>query len=175
MRWLRKLGLGRPPQAKRPRLADRVRGRVHGLTEERCELVTAFAGLLVRVAYADDDVSEAERAVVRDVIAARGLSPEESTAVTDLVVEQASGLAGIDYAALTRVFNELGTQADKERLIECLYAIATADDTVSVVEDEEIRKVSQALLLGHGTFISIRSRYKEQLEVIQVLRQQRER
>jgi len=42
---------------------------------------------------------------------------------------------------------------------------------VSVGEDDQIRAVATALMLPHDQFIAIRHRYKEQLEVIQSLRQ----
>jgi len=171
MSLLSLLGLGRsdPPPARG--LQASIKDCLARLPGGRAELVAAFAGLLVRVAHADGEISVTERDVLRDLVAARAtLSADESTAVADIVVHEATVLAGIDYAALTRTFNELGTPEDKEHLIDCLYGIATADDTVSVVEDEEIRNVSRALLMTHAQFIAVRTRYKERLEVIQELR-----
>src|SRR6185295_11598389 len=106
------------------------------------------------------------------VTANAGLTPEESTAVAEIVVHQASALAGIDYALLSRTFNDIGTVADKERLVDCLYAIATADDTVSVIEDDEIHRVARALLVTHAQLIAIRTRYREKLEVLRGLRRE---
>jgi uncharacterized tellurite resistance protein B-like protein len=174
MSLLKRLGMGRSDPPPQNRLMAAVREHLDALPAERAEFVTAFAGLLVRVAHADLEVSEAERAALHDVIAAHaGLAPAESQAVADVVVHQATVLGGINYASLTRTVNELGTETDKEHVIDCLYAIATADDTISVIEDEEIRQVARALLLTHAQFIAVRSRYKERLEVIQALRKAR--
>ena len=138
----------------------------------RAEFVAAFAGLLVRIAHVDAEISDAERTVLHDVIAEHaGLTAEESEAVADVVVTQATKLAGIDYSSLTATFNDLGSHDDKEHLVDCLYSIATADGCVTVPEDEEIRQVATTLLLSHKEFIAIRSRYKEQLAVIQSLRE----
>ncbi len=149
-----------------------IKNRLARLPGRRAELVAAFAGLLVRVANADCAISDAEQAKLRDLVAARaGLTADESAAVADIALHQRTVLAGIDYAELIRTFNEIGTTEDKERLIDCLYAIATADDIVSVIEDDEIHQVSRALMLAHSQLIAIRTRYKPQLEVLQALRQ----
>jgi uncharacterized tellurite resistance protein B-like protein len=174
MSLLKVLGLAADDPRPRNRLAAALGQRLGALRPERAELVAAFAGLLVRVAHADMEISTTERRRLRELIASHaGLSDAESEAVAECVVVEATELAGIDYASLTRTFNELASPQDKEHLIDCLYGVATADETVSVVEDEEIRQVARALLLGHAQFITIRGRYKEKLAVIQALRAQR--
>jgi uncharacterized tellurite resistance protein B-like protein len=152
-------------------LTSMVQGRVRHLSPRRAQFIAAFAGLLARVAYADLDISAAERAVLSRLMAEHAaLSVGESEMVTDLVTQAATGLAGIEYAALTRAFNEVASEEEKEQLIDCLYAVATADHTVSVAEDDEIRAVARALLLSHAQLITIRHRYKDQLAVIQAAR-----
>jgi uncharacterized tellurite resistance protein B-like protein len=173
MSLLHRLGLGRSDPPPPTSLMAKIKNELERLPAARAELVAAFAGLLVRVAHADNDISEAERAALQRLVTAHaGLTPAESTIVADIVIHQTRVLAGIDYASLTRIFNEHSTAADKEHLIDCLYAIATADEIVSVIEDEEIRQVSRALILSHPQFIAVRSRYKEKLEVIQAMRRE---
>lgn len=91
----------------------------------------------------------------------------------EIVTHRATTLEGISYASLTRAFNAIATPEEKQRLIDCLFAVATAEGSISLVEDEEVRAVARALLLSHQQLIAIRSRYKEQLEVIQAARQAR--
>jgi uncharacterized tellurite resistance protein B-like protein len=102
-----------------------------------------------------------------------GLPEREAETVIEIVTHQAATLEGISYASLTRAFNAIATPDEKERLIDCLFAVATAEGSISLVEDEEVRAVARALLLSHQQLIAIRSRYKEQLEVIQAARQAR--
>ena len=172
---LRKLfGLTPSDPARKNRLVAAVQAKLTELPPQRAEFVAAFAGLLVGVAHADEQVSDAERAALRKEIAERAaLSREEAEAVADIVVHQANAFAGIEYSSLTRIFNDLASEEEKVQLIDCLYVIATAESPVSLVEDEEIRAVATALLLSHSQFIAIRQRYKDQLEVIQALRVQR--
>jgi len=156
------------------RLATTVQARLTNLAPTRAEFVAAFAGLLVRVAYVDRSVSEAERAVLGPLLAANaGLPLAEAETVIEIVTHQATTLEGISYASLTRSFNAIATPDEKEHLIDCLFAIATAEGSISVVEDEEVRAVARALLLSQQQFIAIRSRYTDQLEVILANRQAR--
>jgi uncharacterized tellurite resistance protein B-like protein len=119
---------------------------------------------------ADVDVSEQERSKLVEIIGDRtGVSAEEAKAIGALVIHHATELEGIEYALLTRACNEFADVDEKERLIDCLYAVATADDEVSVVEDDVIRAVARALMLSHDQFIRIRQKYKEKLEIIRGL------
>ncbi len=156
------------------RLAATIQARLTDLTPPRAEFVAAFAGLLVRVAYVDRSVSEAERAVLGPLLAENaGLPVAEAETVIEIVTHQATALGGISYASLTRSFNGIASEAEKTRLIDCLFAVATAEGSVSLVEDEEVRAVARALLLSQQQFIDVRSRYKDQLEVILAARQAR--
>jgi uncharacterized tellurite resistance protein B-like protein len=156
------------------RLAATIQTRLATLPPTRAEFVAAFAGLLVRVAYVDRSVSEAERAVLAPLLAANAqLARDEADVVVDIVTHQAATLGGISYASLTRAFNGIATPDEKERLVDCLFAVATAEGSISLVEDEEVRAVARALLLSHQQLIAVRSRYKDQLEVIQAARQAR--
>ncbi|MCC6764736.1 MAG: TerB family tellurite resistance protein [Deltaproteobacteria bacterium] len=156
------------------RLAATIQARLTDLPPTRAEFVAAFAGLLVRVAYVDRSISEAERAVLAPLLAANaGLPEAEAATVMEIVAHRATTLAGISYASLTRAFNAIATAEEKERLIDCLFAVATAEGSISLVEDEEVRAVARALLLSHRQLIAVRSRYKDQLEVIQAARQAR--
>src|SRR5262249_6328594 len=102
-----------------------------------------------------------------------GLPVGEAETVVEIVTHQATTLEGISYASLTRAFNAIASVDEKERLIDCLYAVATAEGSISLVEDEEVHAVARALLLSQPQLIAVRSRYKDQLEVIQAARQAR--
>ena len=159
-----------PPEG----LATTIQTRLGNLSAERAEFVAAFAGLLVRVAYVDRSVSEAERAVLAPLLAANaGLPVVEAETLVEIVTHQATRLGGISYASLTRAFNGIASSEEKERLVDCLYAVATAEGSISIVEDDEVHAVARALLLSQSQLIAVRSRYKDQLEVIQAARQAR--
>ena len=93
-----------PPE----RLAAAIQARLTTLSASRAEFVAAFAGLLVRVAYVDRSISEAERALLGPLLAANaGLPAAEAETVIEIVTHQATALGGISYASLTRAFNAI--------------------------------------------------------------------
>lgn len=148
-----------------------VRERLAEVDPARAEFITAFAGLLARVAYADQEISPAEAQEITRILTERiQLAPAEAAAVTEVVRYHTAVLRGVENYLLTRAFNAVAGAAEKEQLIDCLYAIAAADGLVSNVEDEEVRRIARALLLTHSQVIAIRSRYREQLEVLRSLR-----
>jgi uncharacterized tellurite resistance protein B-like protein len=152
-------------------LVQMLRDQLAGHDLGQVERIAAYAGLLVRVAHVDVEVSDAERMKLVEVIEQHlSVTAEQARRIGDLVIRQATELEGIEYSLLTRAVNDFADPEEKERLVDCLYAVATADGRISVAEDDEIRAVARALLLSHGQFIRIRQRFKDALEVIQSLR-----
>jgi uncharacterized tellurite resistance protein B-like protein len=99
-----------------------------------------------------------------------GLGADESEAVAALVTSHLESVAGIEYSQLTRTMNAHASPAEKLRLLDCLYALAAADDVATVVEEEEIRAVARALMLSHAQLIEVRRGYADRLEVLRGLR-----
>jgi uncharacterized tellurite resistance protein B-like protein len=52
-------------------------------------------------------------------------------------------------------------------LLDCLYAVAAAESLVSTVEDNEISQIADELRIEHRDFISIRSKHRDSLAVLQ--------
>lgn len=137
----------------------------------RAERLAAFAGLLARVAFADEKISEPEVRSIARIVAAHGnLSEREAQAVSLVARDRTVALRGVDDHLLSRRFNRIASEEDRVRLIECLYAVATADDLVTHVEDQEIRRIADALMLPSRTVMEIRSRHREKLEELRALR-----
>lgn len=172
MSLLARLGLGLPAAPERPGdLVAAVRARLARLPAARAEMVAAFAGLLMRVAHADAEVSDAEAAALRRLVAEHaGLGADETETVASLVESHLESVAGIEYSQLTRAMNTHASPEEKLRLLDCLYAVATADDVATVVEEEQIRAVARALMLSHAQLMDVRGRYAAQLEVLRGLR-----
>jgi len=51
-------------------------------------------------------------------------------------------------------------------LLECLFAVSASDESVSVVEDREIRQIASELKLDHQDFIKVRSAFRDHLAVL---------
>ncbi|MEA2624727.1 MAG: hypothetical protein QOD06_772 [Candidatus Binatota bacterium] len=155
-------------------LLGAIEARLANVEPRRAELVAAFGGLLAQVAHVDGEISGAEVARMEDLLAAHGgLAVEEARIVATIARQET--LRGTESYLLTRRFNEIGSDVDKLRLIDCLYAVASADDLVAYVEDVEVRKIAEALLVPWSEVLKIRAPYREKLEELRRLADVRER
>lgn len=138
---------------KRSGGSDAVGDREH-------ELRLATAVLLVEVARADFAEEEAELDAVAALLEPHlGLAAEE---VRDLLAEarrQADHSASLQ--AFTRqLHEELGLE-EKQKIVEMLWQVALADETLDKHEDHLIRKVADLLYVSHSDLIRIRNRVIE--------------
>ncbi len=137
---------------------------------QRLNYLAAFGGLLGRVAMADATVSEEEVGRIESILhTVSNLSAEEAAWMAQLVGRKAKELAGIENHLYLREINEQADKAQKLEIVSCLFAVAAADDEISPEENEEVRRISSALLLDHRDFIEIRRLYRDKLSVLKNL------
>lgn len=133
----------------------------------RARYIAAFAYLLSRVAHADLDISPEEtRAMERIVVEKGGLPEEQAVIVVQMAKTQSRLFGGTENFLVTREFSNLATHEQKIALLHCLFAVSSADLSISTKEDNEIRKISKELMLTHDDFIAVRSAYREHLAVL---------
>ncbi len=165
------LGLG-PTRSHDPSVTPSA--PVHDIVErlrdhppERARWIAAFALVLARGARADLEISGDELRVIADVI---GRQADLPAAQADLVAELAARgnqlLGASEEYLATREFRNLAADGDAERLLDCLFAVAAADDSITLVEEEELRQIANELGIEHRQFTTIRSRYRDQREVL---------
>jgi uncharacterized tellurite resistance protein B-like protein len=63
----------------------------------------------------------------------------------------------------------MATIEQKRGILDCLFAVSAADDTISGAEESEIRRIAAELDLTHADFIAARAGY---LEYVAVLKKQ---
>jgi uncharacterized tellurite resistance protein B-like protein len=137
------------------------------LEPDRARHIAVFAYILSRVARADLAISEAEtRAMEAIIVREGGLAPEQAILVVQMAKTQAILFGGTENYLVTREFNRLATREDKLALLRCLFAVSASDDSVSLKEDNEIRRICSELRLTHADFIAARSEFRDQLSVL---------
>jgi uncharacterized tellurite resistance protein B-like protein len=136
---------------------------------ERAEAryVAAFAYLLSRAAHADHHLSDAEREEIERLIVERAdLAPERARLVTEMVTAQSMRLRGTQDFPVSLEFARIATAAQKRALVDCMFAVSAADQSIITAEDNEIRRVASEIGLEHGDFVTIRGRYRDRLAVL---------
>jgi uncharacterized tellurite resistance protein B-like protein len=141
------------------------------LEPDRARFMAAFAFLLGRVASADLKVSDDEvQAIERLIIERCRLEPAQAILVVQMAKTQNLLFGGTENYLVAREFNQIATHEQRLGLLECLFAVAAADGSISVVEDNEIRRISNELHLTHDEFIQARSAYRDYLAVLRTRR-----
>lgn len=137
------------------------------LEPERARYIAAFAYILSRVARADMDISEAETLEMeRQVTRLSRLPAEQAVLVVQIAKTQAILFGGTENFLVTQEFNRIADYEQKLALLDCLFAVAAADNVISSVEDREIRLINDELLLTHKEFIAARSNFRQYLAVL---------
>jgi len=145
------------------------------LDPKQARYIAAFAYLLGRVAHADQHISEEETQAMERIVRERAGLPEEQAILTVHMAKAQNLLFGAtENFLVTREFGRIASRDEKIELLHDLYAVCSADRTISVVEDNEIRKISRELRLDHPDFIAVRLTYRDQLAVLQDRSEQKE-
>jgi uncharacterized tellurite resistance protein B-like protein len=140
---------------------------LEGMEPVHARYVAAFAYLLSRVAQVDHNISPEETRAMERIVMERGGLPEaQAILVVQMAKTQARLFGGTENFLVTQEFNEIATREQKLALLHCLYAVSASDNSISTREDNEIRIVSQELLLSHEDFINVRLEYRDYLSVL---------
>lgn len=148
----------------------RISRSLEALEPARARYLACFAFILSRVANADLRIGPEETEEMQRQVTAWGNLPEEQAV---LVVEIAKGqnrlFGGTENFSITKLFKEIADAGQREALIHCLFAVSSADDSISVTEENEVWKVATELGVTHSEFVAIRSEYRDKREVLRRL------
>ncbi len=137
------------------------------LDREQAKYVAAFAYILGRVAHADLDISHEEtREMERLVEGMGGLLEEQAVLVVEIAKTQNQLFGSTENFLVTREFRQVASRDQRVSLLNCLFAVSSSDQSISTVEDNEIRHVAKELGLDHSDFIAARRNYIEHFEVL---------
>jgi uncharacterized tellurite resistance protein B-like protein len=169
LRWLGGGDAARGPETE-TETVRRIAARLEKLPPERARFLAAFAYVLARVAHADLRVTETETAAMEQAVAAvAGLAPEETALAVEIAKSQARLLGGTENYVVTRQFRELSQRDERVKLVECLYAVAAADGTISIPESAEIARIAEELGFLPAEAVAIRAPWRDRLAEMQGL------
>ena len=145
----------------------KIVGRLDQMPPDQARYIAAFAYILSRVARADMNISAEEVGEMeRRVMAVGGLPEDQAILVVQIAKSQATLFGGTENFLVTREFNQMATHEQKLALLRCLFAVASADQNITPVEDREIRQINDELDLRHDEFIAARIEYSKFLSVL---------
>lgn len=174
MSILEKLGLrkgGDGPGGGHAGDTDTVRkivASLEAMPPEQARFVAAFAYTLSRVAHADLDISAAETAKMEEIVHRTGGLPEEQAIlVVQIAKSQARLFGGTENFLVTREFRDVSTRDQREKLLDCLFAVSAADGSITGPEEMQIKLIAGELGFTHSELVAARSRWNDYRAVLQ--------
>ena len=162
--------LGFQPKASKSADTETVRRIVSSLDAmdpQRARWIASFAYLLCRVARSELVISEEESTTMERILRERGgLTEEQAVLVLQIAKSQAALFGGTENFLVAREFNDVATRDEKRALLDCLFAVSAADESISTAEDNEIVRICAELRLPREEVVEARSRYRQYLAAL---------
>jgi uncharacterized tellurite resistance protein B-like protein len=174
MSILKFLGLAQQgaPRESKTAETDTVRKIVQKLDQlpaDQARYIAAFAYLLSRAAQADLQISPEETAMMERIVMKESRLPEDlAVLVVQLAKTQNQLFGATENYLVTREFERIATREQKLALLECLFAVAAADENITNAEDSVVKQISNELKLSHADYIDTRLRFREHLAVLKL-------
>jgi uncharacterized tellurite resistance protein B-like protein len=168
MSLLRYFGLAAAPSSSADtQTVRKIVASLDAMDPERARYIAAFAFLLCRVARTDLVISDEEAAAMERIVMERGgLTEEQAILVLQIAKSQEMLFGGTEGFLVTREFAKIASRDQKLALLDCLFAVSAADNSISTVEDNEIVRICAELQLPREEVVTARGRYREYLAVL---------
>lgn len=167
------LGLGVQAEAADEQSTETVRkivAELEALEPELARYIAAFAYIMGRVAHADRQFSIEETQAMEEIVGKLAHLPEaQAVLVVEIAKSQNRLFGGTENFLVTREFAEISTPDQRQELLDCLFAVSAADDSISSVEEAQIRQIASELGFSHREYVEARSVYSQHREVLKPL------
>ncbi len=164
------LGLGdeRGSDAGDTATVRRIAAELDRLPPEKARYLAGFAYVLARVAHADLDIDDDETAEMERIATQlASLSTPEAALVVQIAKSQAKLLGETENYVVTREFRKYSSKEQRGELLQCLFAVAAANGTISNVESSEISTIGEELGFTRPEINAVRSHYRDHLSEFQ--------
>lgn len=148
----------------------RIVSELEAMEPERARFLAAFAFTLARVAHSDLSISRDETARMEEIVRRLGhLPPEQAVVAVHIAKAQHLLAGGTESFLVTREFREIATKEQCTELLDCLFAVAAADDSISGTEEHTIRQIASELGFAPRELADVRSAWRDQREILKGL------
>jgi uncharacterized tellurite resistance protein B-like protein len=146
----------------------RIAAQLERLEPDDAKFLASFAYVLARVASADLKITEEETAEMeRLVTLLASLSEGEAALVVQIAKTQSNVLGDTENYVVTREFRRIASREQRVHLLQCLYAVAAADGTISGGETSVIASIAEELGFTRAEANALRAEYRDKLSELQ--------
>jgi uncharacterized tellurite resistance protein B-like protein len=165
--WFQAIHSNAPTPSGDTETVRRIVSELDHLDPRRARYLAAFAYVLSRVASADLEISDVETARMVDLLVQFGPLPEaQAVLVVEIAKSQNRLFGGTENFLVTREFRDIASDAERQGLLECLFAVSAADDAISGEEETQIWQIARELGFPHDDYIRIRMAYSDKRTVL---------
>lgn len=133
--------------------------RVAGGQDTEHVLRLAIGALLLEMTHMDGEVwPEQREAVEAAVLEHFDLAADETAELLELA--EAERADSTDYFQFTSLINRAYTPEQKIELVELLWRIAYANESLHIYEEHLVRKVADLLYVPHSAFIAAKHKVR---------------
>lgn len=165
-RWL-KGASEKPAEAGASELERAVRGELRGADEATVLVVTAIAGLLGTVAYADREYAPAEEArVLEELQRIEGLDLPSAQAIAVALRKHIVEVATVQTPRYSRLLLEFADRDLRYQILGVLVSIAATDEQITTAETNALRQITTALGLTQADYNDLQEEHRSRLSVL---------
>jgi uncharacterized tellurite resistance protein B-like protein len=149
----------------------RIAAQLERLDPALAKFLASFAYVLARVAAADLEIKESETDEMERIVRTLALlSDGEAALVVQIAKTQAHVLGDTENYVVTREFRRISDRQQRAKLLQCVYAVAAADGTISSVESSVIQAIAEELGFTRAEANALRSEYRDKLSELREAR-----
>ena len=152
------------PETADAHLHATVSAALPGADADTVAIVSACAGLLATVAYADREFSAAERKHVLEVLSTvSGIGPSGAEAIARVLETLALELSTVHSTRFTRTLKELGDRDLRLHVLEMLIDLCAADAELKSQEVVLLRQTTASLGLDQDDYNRLQAVHRDKL------------
>jgi uncharacterized tellurite resistance protein B-like protein len=141
-----------------------VAEKMKGADATGVEIITAVAGLLATIAYADRTITDAESAhLKRELGRINGLPEQGVATICDVLHAHAVRLSASFVQRFTRVLREELPETHRAEVLDALLSMAAADGQITLDETKTLRGITTGLGLTQGHYNELQEKYRDKL------------
>ena len=157
------LGFGKEDSTDSEAIA-RIAQALDRLDERRARYIAAFAFVLSRLAAADHDVADEEAASIERMVREKGGLPADQAAlVVEMATREQRVFGATDDFLVTRELQRDASYDERLQLVECLFAVAAIEGSISMAEETEIHRILNQLKIQPTDLTALRVAHRSHL------------
>jgi uncharacterized tellurite resistance protein B-like protein len=165
-RWLRSSSSAEAPQGA-AELYTVIRRQLPDADNETVRVVTAIAGLVGVVAYADREYTADEEALLRrELERIHGMTPAGVEAICSVLRLHIVEVATVQVPRYARELRELGDLELRLEVLQVLVDVAASDGQISHLETNILRQLTTSLGLTQQDYNTAQARHRDKLSAL---------